>query len=230
MNTLKFNKCIFCGEKHLYIVSSTQYKCSTCKKKFSTKKLQKDFDILVCFCENMSAKETSKTLHVSYKSVKERYEFLRQIIVVYLEEVYQSRNIEFSEYDEYYYLPKNKRGKVKYLFDAIGILGMVYAQSIYTLMLPEQFTHLKEYQEESDVNHAYLKEYARFLNRYKIVHYKKFDNLLISFWVYIEQEMGRFKGVSKENFIYYLKECEFKFNHKNEDIKNILWKLWLKRV
>ena len=179
-----------------------------------------------CFCKDMSANECAKSLHVNYKSVKDRYMDFRKLALLHVENIYSKNHAEFSEYDEYYFLPKNKRGKVKYLFEAVGILGMVYNDFIYTLLLPDQFSHIRNENDEMKI--TYMKEYAKHLNRYKIVHFEKFDSQLIRFWIFLEKKLQHFKGVSKENFIYYLKEYEFKFNYEEEQ-KEILWKLWLKR-
>jgi len=224
---MKKDICPFCGSKRLYIVTQTSFKCYTCKRKYSQKKLEKDFTIMDCFCENMSANECTKSLNINYKSVKDRYMDFRKLLLLYVEETYNKKRTEFIEYDEYYFLPKNKRGKVKYIFEAIGILGMIYHNSVYTLLLPDQFTHLKNAQK--NIKFTYMKEYAKYLNRYKIMHFEKFDSQLIRFWIFLEEKLLHFKGVSRENFIYYLKEYEFKFNHTKKEQKEILWKLWIKK-
>jgi len=224
---MKKDICPFCESKLLYKVTQTSFKCSLCSRKYSIKKLEKDLDILECFCDDMSANECASFLHINYKSVKDRYMDFRKLALIHVEEIYTKNRVEFSEYDEYYFLPQNKRGKVKYLFEAIGILGMVYNNTVYTLLLPDQFSHLKNAQK--DIQFTYMKEYAKHLNRYKIVHFEKFDSQLIRFWIFLEEKLLHFKGISKENFIYYLKEYEFKFNHNKDNQKKILWRAWLKR-
>ena len=224
---MKKNICPFCGSKRLYKVTQTSFKCSTCRRKYSLKKLEKDFTIMDYFCKNLSVNECAKSLHVNYKSVKDRYMDFRKLALLHVEDIYRQNRVEFSEYDEYYFLPQNKRGKIKYLFEAIGILGMLYNNSIYTLLLPNQFSHIKDGLD--DVKITYMKEYAKYLNRYKIMHFEKFDSQLIRFWIFLEEKLLHFKGISKENFIYYLKEYEFKFNNTKEEQKKILWKAWLEK-
>jgi len=226
MNLLNKNICPFCGCKQLYIVSKMTLKCSTCKKKYSTKKLETDIKAIEYFCNDISAKECAKSLHVNNKTIQDRYMDFRKLIVLHIEDQYINQHSTFTEYDEYYFLPKNKRGKVKYLFESIGILGQIYNSTVYTILLPDQFSHLrKESMLNPDINFAYLKEYSKYLNRYKIVHFKRFDSKIIRFWVFLEEKLLHFKGISRENFAFYLKEYEFKFNHTKEEQKNILWKL-----
>lgn len=228
MNLLNKNLCPFCGSKQLYIVSNTSLKCSTCKKKYSLKKLEIDYKTVEFFCNDISAKKCAQSLHVNYKTIQNRYMDFRKLIMINIEKQYKEEHTVFTEYDEYYFLPKNKRGKVKYLFDSIGILGQIYNETVYTILLPDQFSHLrKESIVNPEINFAYLKEYSKYLNRYKIVHYEKFDSKIIRFWVFLEDKLLHFKGISRENFSFYLKEYEFKFNHTKEEQKKILWKAWI---
>jgi len=220
--------CPFCGSKQLYIVSKTSLKCSLCKKKYSLKKLETDLKCIEYFCNDISARECAKFLDFNYKTVQDRYMDFRKLLLLYSEKQYISNHSDFTEYDEYYFLPKNKRGQVKYLFESIGILGQVYDEMVYTILLPDQFSHLrKKSLVNNEVNFAYLKEYSKYLNRYKIVHYEKFDSKIIRFWVFLEEKLLHFKGISRKNFSFYLKEYEFKFNHSKEEQKKILWQSWI---
>ena len=53
--------------------------------------------------------------------------------------------------------------------------------------------------------------------------------LLSDFWHFLENWLDHFKGVKKENFIYYLKEAEFKFNYDKEEQRMILQKMLVKK-
>jgi transposase-like protein/DNA-directed RNA polymerase subunit RPC12/RpoP len=226
---MNFKNCPYCGKNRLYKVSKTSLKCAYCSKKFSTVKLQRDYDVLKYFIDEFSAKKCSEELNLNYKSVKERFDDFRKIILLHVEEIYKTNHKEFIEYDEYYFLPKNKRGKVKYLFESIGILGQVYSDNkVYTVLLPDQFAHLRGENFNKEINLAYIKEYSKYLNRYKIVHFKEFDSLIIKFWAYLEMRLDKYKGILRENFIYYLKESEFKFNYTKEEQFKTIWSLWLR--
>ena len=179
----------------------------TCKRTWSHEKYTKEMRILDCFIENKSAYDCATFLKVNYLTVTKMYQKLRLFLIQHAEELDVVQEDAFSQYDEYYYLPTCKRGKPTYLFDAIGILGILYGKRIHTLLLPDQFAHLQNLEETSIEKETY----ARFLNRYKVAHYESFDNALIDFWHFLENWLDHFKGIKKENFIYYLKEAEFKF-------------------
>jgi len=217
------NACIFCGHTKLYHVTSTQSRCVTCKRTFSHVKYAQTLEILECFIDNNSAYECATLLGLNYLTVAKRYQKLRLLLMAHSETFYAEQKETFSQYDEYYFLPTCKRGKPKYLFDAIGILGMLYDKRIHTLLLPDQFAHLKNLEETSIEKETY----ARYLNQHKMAHYESFENALVDFWHFLEEWMDHFKGVQKENFIYYLKEAEFKFNYTKEEQRLILQKmLW----
>ena len=43
------------------------------------------------------------------------------------------------------------------------------------------------------------------------------------FWSYAKERLQKFHGLSPQTFPYYLKELEFRYNHRNEDLfENLL--------
>ncbi len=69
---------------------------------------------------------------------------------------------------------------------------------------------------------AYFKEFSKFMMFNKISKTKKRENLITKFWLFFEESMLKYKGVSDENFFYYLKEIEFKFNYEMNEQREIL--------
>jgi hypothetical protein len=41
------------------------------------------------------------------------------------------------------------------------------------------------------------------------------------FWSYAKKRLLKFHGVSRENFVYYLKELEFRYNHRDNIEDNL---------
>ena len=50
-------------------------------------------------------------------------------------------------------------------------------------------------------------------------------NGIESFWSYAKTRLVRFRGLQKQTFYLHLKECEFRFNHRQEDIYLLVLKL-----
>ena len=54
---------------------------------------------------------------------------------------------------------------------------------------------------------------------------KSHINGIESFWSYSKRRLQKFHGVPQNTFYLHLKECEFRFNHRNENIYAILLKM-----
>jgi transposase-like protein len=50
-------------------------------------------------------------------------------------------------------------------------------------------------------------------------------NGIESFWGYSKTRLTKFRGVSKATFFLHLKECEFRFNHRGQNIYKVLLKI-----
>lgn len=211
--------CIFCSSEKLYTVSPTQYRCVTCKRTFSIQKLQQEAEILDAFLDNTSINKCSQNLKINYNTVKKNYKKFRILIIDYIEKSNSEQKNSFSHYDEYYYLPHTKKGNYNYFFDSIGILGMTYEQKIYTLLLLDKFSQLKHLSPDLIDMHYYAK-YLK--NHNKIILFHTANDIMSKFWEFLDNFMLHFKGVNPKQFIYYLKEAEFKFNYTHTEQRTIL--------
>ena len=50
-------------------------------------------------------------------------------------------------------------------------------------------------------------------------------NGIESFWAFTKTRLVRFRGLHKHTFYFHLKECEFRFNHRREDIYKLVLKM-----
>ena len=57
---------------------------------------------------------------------------------------------------------------------------------------------------------------------------KNHINGIENFWGYAKHRLAKFKGIKKENFLLYLKECEFRYNTKT--IQENLYQKLLKLI
>ena len=130
--------CQNCKSVEFYTLASDYIKCKKCAKKFSLKKIEKDILIIQKFCENKTAFEISNELKLNYKTVKDRFDLLRQKIAVYSEDIYNSLIKDNTEYEEFYYLKEREKvKKKKSLSEAINIIGFYSNQKVYTLLMPK---------------------------------------------------------------------------------------------
>ncbi|CAB5124543.1 hypothetical protein D3OALGA1CA_2800 [Olavius algarvensis associated proteobacterium Delta 3] len=54
-------------------------------------------------------------------------------------------------------------------------------------------------------------------------------NRIESFWGYAKQHLMKFHGIAESTFYLHLKECEFRFNFRNENIYSLLLKMFRER-
>jgi hypothetical protein len=202
-------KCIFCNHKKLYQLKTGQLKCASCKKKFSQKRIELKEKIIESFCKDFTANQTAQILQINYQTSKNEYENIRKKIANFLENQYDSG--EVVEYDEYLYLEKSKNIKLN-MFQSKNFLTFHYTDKVYNLLMPE----INRYQ------NIEAKDFSRFMSLNKISKTQKKETIIQNFWEFFEESILKYKGVKEENFFYYLKEIEFKFNYKVEEQKEIL--------
>jgi len=212
-------KCIYCNHAKLYTLKSGQMKCAKCKKKFSPKKIDTQLKLIEAFCENLTVNEASKQLSINYITVKKRYEFFRQLIANFLEEEYRDKAV--IEYDEYIYLEKSKKKVKENIFDAQNFLTFAYEEKVYNLLMPNLNKYKNQFLEEG-TDGVYFKEFSKFMMLNKISKTRKRENIITQFWLFFEDAILKYKCVSSENFFYYLKEIEFKFNYEKSAQEEIL--------
>ncbi|MFK5881971.1 MAG: transposase [Sulfurospirillum sp.] len=217
-------KCPYCNSKIIYKLKSNQLKCSKCKRKFSPKKIQRDLEIIKSFCADKTIYQTSQELKLNYATVKKRFDDFRKLIAQYLEDNYIGK--EIVEYDEYIYLEHSKKKIDENIFDAQNFLTFCFDEKVFNLPMTDLHQYKREFLNDG-LNKTYFKEFSRNMMLNKIAKIQKLDNIITKFWLYFEKEILKYKGIKRENFFYYLKEIEFKFNYTSKEQKDILEKLYM---
>ena len=75
------------------------------------------------------------------------------------------------------------------------------------------------------VDLGYQKHYRVHHGEDEFVTGKSHINGIESFWGVTKTRLAKRRGIKKEHFYLHLKECEFRFNHRNEDMCDIILKL-----
>jgi transposase-like protein len=152
------------------------------------------------------------------------------------------------EVDESYFgarRQKGKRGRGAYgKTPVFGILqrgGKVYTEIVpncakATLQAiirgkvsPESIIHSDQWRGYSGlVDIGYEKHYRVKHGDDEFANDKSHINGIESFWSYSKRRLQKFHGVPQNTFYLQLKECEFRFNHRNENIYAILLKMFRK--
>jgi hypothetical protein len=184
--------------------------------------------LIDCYVKNESALSVSKRGKISYSSVQKYYEIFRALSAQICEKEYESIRALHCEYEEYYYLEKSKNIKSEAIFDAHNFLTFDYDNHIYTILMPSLQQYKKQFFEDS-VEGSYIDEFKKFKRNSKIIKVDKHLNNIVSFWEYFESNILKYKGVKESSFIYFLKECEFKYNHAENEAIELLIKQYFRK-
>jgi len=209
--------------------------------KLSNQQIQK---IIEYFALELTAVQTAKHIAINRLTVDRIYLILREKIASY-EEATQDVFCGEVEGDESYFggIHKYNRGRsTKSKVPVFGLLkrhGKVYVQIvpdvkretllkiIRTKVIPDSIIYTDSWRSYDGL---ILDGYRHF----RINHKKEFTkgkrnyiNGIESFWSYAKAKLAKHHGILPKRFYLYLKEMEFRFNHRNEQnlaklIENIL--------
>ncbi|MDF1878949.1 transposase [Sulfurimonas sp. SAG-AH-194-C20] len=208
-------KCIYCNHPHLYVLADAQHKCSKCKRKFSLKKIQREEKLYSYFKKGSTARKTAQETKMHFLTVQKYFEKFRRDLALHADEQYQLNSHRVTEYDEYLYLAKslniqNSKDKLQHF------LTLAYDGKVYNIMMPKTKHSLLLEDEEEEDDKLLLK----YLTFNKIAKISKAQNTITRFWDYFEEFILQYKGVSDEQFVFYLKEAEWRFNFHREEQNN----------
>jgi len=206
-------KCIYCNHPHTYALADTQRKCSKCKRKFSLKKIQREERIFDHFKKGDTARQTAISTKMHFLTIQNYFEKFRKNIAIYADEIYQKNSHRVTNYDEYLYLPRSLQIE-KNIDKLQHFLTFCYDDTIYNIMMPKK--KLSLIKDDDEKEHKLLMKYLKFNTISKL---SKSQNTITRFWDYFEEFICRYKGVSDEKFIYYLKEAEWRFNLQRKNIE-----------
>ncbi|TNF45471.1 MAG: transposase [Epsilonproteobacteria bacterium] len=162
----------------------------------------------------MNATEASRLTGMHIVTIQKYYQEFRNTITHYSDRQYKLHSDKVAEYDEYLYLPKSLKKFDENIHKLQHFLTLSYDDKVFNLMMPtiQHFQYDPNDLQESKL----LSKYLRFN---KVAKLKKVDNTITKFWEFFESFILQYKGVSNEQFIYYLKEAEWRFNYGKEEQK-----------
>jgi len=201
-------------------------------KKISDYVLKK---ILRCFCEDISATVTASLVEVNRNTVNRFYAVFRELMMrESIEEATFSGEVEV---DESYFGARRVRGKrgrgaagKTPVFGLLKRSGKVFVTIVRNCsraqLLPIiQGKVLQGSTIHSDGWNAYdglllngYDHYRVFHGANEFVRGKSHVNGIESFWSYAKRRLSKFNGIPSHKFHIYLKECEFRFNTRGENL------------
>ena len=196
--------------------------------------------ILHSFSLELTAVQTAQQLQLNRHTIDRYYQFFREKIAAYEEREMQQLSGEI-EVDESYFGSRHrgdKRGRGSpNKIPVIGILkrqGKVFATVISDASAKTLVPIIEKLVAKSKTN-IYTDQWRSYdglvLSGYKhhrINHSQEFVqnhhhiNGIESFWSYVKRKMRKHNGIARHKFYLYLKESEFRFNHRNQNLFTLL--------
>lgn len=198
-----------------------------------------------CFCHELTAIQTVKQLGLNRHTADRYYRIFRECIAEYQEQNLKKLSGHI-EIDESYFGSKHfgdKRGHgATWRIPVIGILkrrGQVFTSIIPNASRASIMPIISQLARKSRSN-IYTDKWRSYdglvlsgYKHYRINHSKEFVrnnnhiNGIESFWSYAKRKMRKHNGIPRNQFYLYLKEAEFRFNNRKQDIYKLLIKLVL---
>lgn len=239
-NFLRGRKCVFCGSFKTSKTRRGYVKCAKCSRQKSLKQLRREIAIITGFYQLQPAYRLTRDLGVDYQTVSRVYQRLRTMLY-HLAELEAEKLTGEIEIDESYFggRRKGKRGRgAAGKSVVLGLLerdGRVYTKVVENVTADELMTHIRKHTRKGSVyftdTFRSYNSLKRFGKHHRVNHSKSLTdkrtknhiNGIEGFWSYAKHVLYNYRGVSKYHFPMYLKEIEYRFNHKTENIfKNFI--------
>ena len=198
-------------------------------------------ELVKLFCADLTAKQISELMKIERKTVNRILQLLRERILelTEMESCFSSGEIEV---DESYFGAKRVRGKRgRGSGGKTKVFGMkkrgdkVYTQIVNNCSAAELVPIIKKvapydstiYSDEWKaydglVNAGYKKHYRVTHSEDVFANGRAHVNGIENFWGIAKSRISRMRGIKKERFNLHLKETEWRFNHRNENIYKLL--------
>jgi len=137
---------------------------------------------------------------------KRLYTLFASGITADCEREYTRHSHHVTDYDEYIYLPKSLDPTTN-ITKTKHFLTLAYEGKAYNLMMPSIARLGLDPDDRGE--QKLLQKYLRYHTISKLSTQR---STIRHFWEYFEDFIVKYKGVSDERFVYYLKEAEWRFN------------------
>jgi transposase len=201
-------------------------------------------EIVKLFSIDLEADQTAQITGLSRNTINRYYKAFRERIVQIC-----GNDSPFSgeiEVDESYFGArriKGKRGRGAYgktiVFGLLKREGKVYTEIVTDVKAATLQAVIRGHVDVDSVIHSdgwrgynglvdigYDKHFRVHHSKDEFVRGKSHINGIESFWSYAKMRLAKFRGLDKKNFNLHLKECEFRFNHRGEDLYKLLLQIF----
>ena len=240
--------CTNCHSKNVYVLVGRRYRCKRCHYTFHDFS-GRWLNLVKISCRNwlwiiklfeleLSTRKISRQLGISYPTVLKATHILRKAILFH----YRRDDDLFKgivEMDESYFGGKRKGNRGRGAAGKVPVFGILERDGIVKVEAVKDVTSetllnltVKTVRRGSIVYTDKFRSYDALMccgyKHLQVDHKKRFSsgkvyiNGLEGFWAFAKERIIKFHGVSKEKFPFYLKEMEFRYNHRHDSIFPLL--------
>lgn len=243
-NFLRGKKCVFCGSFKVVKTERGYVRCRNkpCGKQKSLKRVKMEIAIVQGFYQQQPAYRLSHDLGVDYKTITRVYQKLREAIY-HVAELEGGRMNGEVEMDESYFggRRKGKRGRgaagKNVVFGLLERDGKVYTRVVEHVSKEELMAIIRKKTRKGSVYYTDTFRSYNSLKRlgkhHRLNHGKAFAhrgkthiNGIEGFWSFAKHILYNYRGVSKYHFPMYLKEVEYRFNHRNDNLFKLFMSIY----
>lgn len=240
--------CTTCRSYKVYRIAGKKYRCKRCGYKFHDfsgrwlNKLNISFKnwlwIIKLFELEVSARKIAQQVQLSYPTVLKAVTIIRLAIAANAPDAQDLFDGEI-ELDESYFGGKRKGKRGRGAHNKVPVFGILERNGTVLVEVVKDVTAesllsmtVKTVRRGSIVYTDKFRSYNALMfcgyKHLRVDHKKRFStgkvyiNGLEGFWSYAKERFMKFHGVSKEKFPFYLKEMEFRYNNRHNDIFTLL--------
>ncbi len=209
------------------------------RSRISQRKIRR---ILRLFSVDINAVQIAELTGLNRNTVNRYLRIIRQMIAQYCEE--QSPFSGVVEVDESYFGRRHVKGKRGRGAGGKTIVFGIYKRNgkVYTRIVPDvsraslQAVIKGKVTLDSVIHSDKWKAYnglvdVGYMKHYRVNHSVEYANSVShingieSFWSFAKTRLSKFRGMNKQTFYLHLKESEFRFNYRQENLYKLLLKL-----
>ena len=240
--------CPRCDNRKLYKLSSGKRRCARCKYSFhdfsgrwinhGRLSCTQWLSLIKLFELELSVRKMAEQMNLAYNTVYHAVRKIRCSILAHAFDAKQLMNGEI-ELDECYFGGRRKGNRGRGASGKVPVFGILERHGKVLVSVVPNVTAqtlisltVKTVRRGSIVYTDKFRSYDSLMfcgyRHLKIDHDKRFTsgkvyiNGLEGFWSWAKERLIKHHGVSKENFPLYLKELEFRYNHRHADIFDLV--------
>lgn len=243
----RYTACPICGENRIGRVRRTKYKCYRCNKEWGVRRgsileglkvpFTKFLMAIKLFELDTSVRESAKQLSLAYNTVYRLFQIIRHAIVI---TAISSQSFSGEiEMDESYFGGRRKGNRGRGAAGTVPVFGILERGGKVTVeVVPDVKGDtllelaIKKVKRGSLIYTDRFRSYNGLVSygfkHRRIDHGKRFANGKVyingieGYWSFAKERLMKYHGIDPGKFSLYLKELEFRYNHRDSDIFNDL--------